>query len=71
MEFKTATTELMKHVGLRQLAEELGVSRNLLSRARLKKNGHYRTPPAGWQKALAQLARRRAKELEQLAKELT
>ncbi len=72
MDFKTTTDELRKHVGLRELAEELGVSPNLLFRARLKPNGDsYRSPPAGWEQAAAKLARRRAKELERLAKELT
>ncbi len=70
MDFKTATDELRKHVGLRELAEELGVSPNLLFRALLKPNGHYRTPPPGWEQAAAKLARQRAKELERLAKEL-
>ena len=71
MDFKTATNELTRHMGLRELAEELGVSPNLLFRARMKKNGHYRTQPPGWEQAAAKLARRRAKELERLAKELT
>ena len=72
MDFKTATDKLTKHVGLRELAEELGVTSNLLFRARMKPNGDsYRTPPPGWEQAAAKLARQRAKELEQLAKELT
>jgi hypothetical protein len=33
-------------------------------------NPAFRTPPVGWKTALAKLARRRAKELERLAKEL-
>ncbi len=70
MDFKTATNELTRYVGLRQLAEELGVSPNLLFRARMKKNGHSRTPPPGWQQAAAKLARQRAKELERLAEQL-
>ena len=71
MDFKTATNELTKHVGLKELAEELGVSSNLLFRARLKPNGDsYRSPPRGWEKAAAKLARRREKELGRLAEEL-
>ncbi len=67
MDFKTAMNELTKHVGLRELAEELGVSPDRLFWALMTKNG---SPPEGWQKAAAKVARRRAKELEQLAKEL-
>ena len=71
MDFKAATNKLSKHVGLRELAEELGVSANLLFRARMKPNGDsYRSPPRGWEQAASKLARRRAKELEQLAKQL-
>ena len=70
MDFKTATDALTDRIGLRDLAEEIGVSPNLLFRARLKKNGHYRSPPEGWRQAAARLARQRAKELEKLAKDL-
>ena len=67
MDFKTAMNELTQHVGLRELAEELGVSPDRLFWARMRTNG---SPPEGWQKAAAKLARRRAKELEQLAEQL-
>ncbi len=71
MDFKTATNELRKHVGLRELAEELGVSPNLLFRAHLKPNGDsYRSPPDGWEQAAAKLALRRASELKELAERL-
>ena len=71
MDFKAATDALTDLVRMRDLAAELGVSPNLLFRARMRKNAQYRSPPEGWQNALAQLAHRRAKELERRAKELT
>ncbi len=70
MDFKAATDALTDAVRMRDLAGELGVSPNLLFRARMRKNAHYRSPPEGWEKAVAKLARRRAKELERLAEEL-
>ena len=71
MDFKVATDALTRSVRMRDLAKELDVSANTLFRARLKKNGSYRTPPKGWEKAAAKLARRRAKQLERLADRLT
>ncbi len=68
--FKAATDALTGGVRMRDLAKELDVSPNLLFRARMKKNGHYRSPPEGWEKAAAKLARKQAKELERLATRL-
>ncbi len=71
MDFKAATDALTDPIRMGTLAEELGVSPNLLFRGRLKPNGDsYRAPPAGWEQAAAKLARRRTKELEQLAQAL-
>ncbi len=70
MNFKAATDALTGRLRMRDLAKELDVSPNLLFRARMKKNGHYRSPPEGWEKAVAKLARQRAKELARLAKGL-
>ncbi len=70
MDFKAATDALTDPVWMRDLALELGVSSNLLYRARMRSTVDYRSPPEGWEKAVVKLARRRAKELERLAKEL-
>ena len=31
---------------------------------------HYRPPPPGWERAIAELTRKRARELDKLAEEL-
>ena len=69
-EFRKATDRLIESVTLADLARELGVSHGLLRQARLASSASsYRSPPAGWQVALAKLAERRAGELQELAKQ--
>jgi len=69
--FREITDRLTAAVSLADLAVELGVSHGLIRQARLNENASsYRHPPAGWGEAVAALARRRAKELEQLANEI-
>lgn len=69
--FKRATDRLIGTVSLADLAEELGVSHGLLRQARLRTSASsYRSPPPGWEKAVAKLARERGGALIELADEL-
>ncbi len=56
---------------MRDVAKTAGVSYASARQARLAESSpNYRTPPADWEKAIAQLARERARELLGLAEEL-
>ena len=69
--FKRATDRLIGTLSLADLAEELGVSHGLLRQARLSTSASsYRSPPPGWEKAVAKLARERGGALIELADEL-
>ncbi len=71
MDFRTATDRLVECCRLHDVAAALDCSYSTVRQARMDmENRAFRTPPLGWQKALAKLARRRAKELERLAKQL-
>ncbi len=71
MDFNTASDRLTECITLSDIAKEANVSDATIRRARLKKDTKaYRNPPAIWRRVIARLARRRAKELERLAKEL-
>jgi hypothetical protein len=55
-------------ITLADIAEAAGVAPQTLRRARMDpESPNYRQPPDGWEKALARLAERRAKELQRLA----
>jgi hypothetical protein len=69
--FKRATDRLIGTVSLADLAEELGVSHGLLRQARLSTSASsYRSPPQGWEKAVAKLARERGGALIELADDM-
>lgn len=69
--FREATDRLIGAVTLADLARELGVSHGLLRQARLSASASsYRSPPAGWEGAVARLARERVDELLKLAEEM-
>ncbi|MCH7563467.1 MAG: hypothetical protein IH968_06560 [Gemmatimonadetes bacterium] len=71
MDFKRATDRLMPAVTLSDLSAELGMSDATVRQARLDPDSRsYRNPPAGWQRAVAKLARKRGGELVKLAEEL-
>ncbi len=71
MDFKAASDRLTECITLSDIAKEANVSDASIRRARLDKDTKaYRKPPATWGRAIAQLARRRAKELERLATRL-
>ena len=69
--FREATDLLIGVVTLADLARELGVSHGLLRQARLSSSASsYRSPPAGWESAVARLARERVAELLKIAEEM-
>ncbi len=71
MDFNTASDRLTECITLSDIAKEANVSDASIRRARLEKGTKaYRNPPAIWRRAMARLARQRAKEFERLAKEL-
>jgi hypothetical protein len=71
MDFKTATDRLTDRVTADDIARAFGVARNTSARARLDPTGSaYRSPPVGWRRVLARLARARSRELKALADEL-
>ena len=68
MDFKNATDRLTACLSHVDIAEAAGVSVQLIRQARADStNPSYRSPPDGWRKVVARLARRRAKELNALA----
>jgi hypothetical protein len=72
IDFKAATDTLFAKVGPEELAAELEGSPNAIRQARMDpaKDGH-RSPPPGWEAAVARLARQRAAALVKLAERLT
>lgn len=68
MDFKTATDRLFRTVTHAELAERLGCSVATIRQARLdpRANAH-RSPPAGWQDVVRELARERALDFSDLA----
>jgi hypothetical protein len=71
VDFIAATDALTGRVTHDELAGELGVSVQTIRQARMDPSapGH-RSPPAGWEAAVARLARRRGGELLELAEAL-
>ena len=58
-------------ITLADIAQAANVTHHAVRRARLDPGtASYRTPPEGWEKAIAKLARERAGELAKLAEEL-
>ncbi len=65
MDFKTATDVL--GLPATRIAEEFGLQPQTIRQMRLAPNAaSYRSPPEGWQKVLARLARERGSELKGL-----
>lgn len=71
-DFVAATDALFARTGPDELAEALGCAPNSVRQARMDtgKKG-YRTPPPGWEVAVASLARQRAAALLKLADKLS
>lgn len=71
MEFRDALDRLGERVTHEQVASALGVSVASVRQYRLSPDAKaHRSPPGGWQKTLATLARARGRELNALADEL-
>lgn len=71
MDFIEATDALARKVSHEDLARELGVSVQTVRQARMDpESPSYRQPPASWRRAVADLARRRGGELQELAEAL-
>lgn len=73
MEFKEATDRLAElNIMQEDVAEALGVTQSTVAKARMdaESSPHTRPAPAGWQAAVAKLARARAAELAKLADQL-
>ncbi len=71
MNFRDASDGLTASVTLSRIAETMGVAGNTVLRARMDRNNpNARPAPAGWEKAIAKVARERAGELVRLAEEL-
>ena len=69
MDFKKATDALFEPVGHADLARALGVSVALIRQARLNAEAAaHRSPPEGWEKAVADLAEKRAAHYRRLIK---
>lgn len=69
MNFRKASSKATgASITLADIAHATGVAPQTLRRARMDpESPNYRPPPDGWEKALARLADRRAKELQTLA----
>ena len=72
MDFKRATDRATgARITLEDVANASGASPNAIRRARLEKGGDsYRSPPKGWEPALASLIRERVGALLALVEEL-
>lgn len=71
MNFQDAVDQLGERVTHEQVAHALGVSVASVRQYRLSPGAKaHRSPPAGWQKVLARLARERGRELTALAAKL-
>lgn len=71
MTIRDAIDELGTRVTHEEIARALGVSVASVRQYRLSSDAQaHRSPPAGWQKVLARLARQRGKELKALADRL-
>jgi hypothetical protein len=71
MKFKQATDALLESVTLEDLANSLGVSVQTVRQARAaEESTAYRSPPKGWEAAVAKLADTHARQLSRLSKHL-
>ncbi len=71
MDFRDAVDRLGERVTHEEVAAALGVSVASVRQYRLATGAKARrTPPVGWQRALARLARQRGRELKALVEEL-
>lgn len=72
MNFREATDGLFTGISHQELADALGVSVATVRQARLDPSAKaHRTPPEGWEKAVAKLADRQATRFARLAEALS
>lgn len=69
-DFVAATDELLASPKLEDLADAIGCSLGSVKQARMKAEGGRRSPPPGWEAAVARLARQKAAQLQKLADRL-
>lgn len=71
-DFVSATDLLFEKTGPEELADALGCAVTSVRQARVEegKKGH-RSPPPGWEAAVARLARQKAAQLQKLAERLS
>ena len=72
MDFRKASSKAAAaRITLADIAKACKAGPQALRRSRMDPEAvNYRTPPEGWEKALAKLAEKRAKELQKLATKL-
>lgn len=71
MDFKTATDQVAGCISHAEIAEAAGVSIQTIRQARMdQESSSYRNPPVRWKAVLADLARKRARDLESFAHSL-
>ena len=72
MDFGKVTDELMKGLTREEIAKGLGCSLSSVRQAKLEEgNAARRSPPRGWEEALAHLAEKEGNRLLRLAKSLS
>lgn len=71
MDFRKATDDLFDRIDHETLAKRLGVSIASIRQARLGADAAaHRSPPEGWEKAVVELAERRAAHYRDLAEKV-
>ena len=69
-DFQSATDALLAAPKLEELAVAIGCSIASVKQARMKAETGRRSPPPGWEAAVARLARQKAAQLQKLADKL-
>jgi hypothetical protein len=70
-DFVSATDQLFEKTGPEDLAAILGCAATSVRQARVREGGKgRRSPPPGWEVAVARLARQKASQLQKLADKL-
>jgi hypothetical protein len=67
LDFIAASDALFEKMKPEDLAAAIGCSVSSVKQARMREGGGRRSPPPGWEAALARLARQKAAQLEKLA----
>ncbi len=70
LDFIAASDALLEKTKPEDLAEAIGCSVASVKQARMSEGSGRRSPPPGWEAALARLARQKAAQLQKLADRL-